>query len=111
MLLLTKLQSSKDIQYTNCFIKTLGYLFALDKPQFGIDQIIMIFDNIQHKFLFYNIYSLFYDILKNVIIKKFDNISIDEVDKKVIIVGYIRLLSYSKIMQDNPYTEIWYLFM
>ncbi|KAJ7801877.1 CAS/CSE protein [Mycena olivaceomarginata] len=97
MTLLTRMQSSKTDKFVYLFAKFLLYCCALNVEGFGPDYVIETIDEIQPR--------LWSQIMTNFVVPQVP--LMPQKDRKLVVVGYTRLLTRSSGMMQEPNVQLW----
>lgn len=115
MTLLTRMQTSKTTQYEYLFARFILYTMALNVEGLGPDYVIAVIEGIQPQYgiavdaflptLIVSGIRLWSQILTNFIITQAPKVP--HKDRKLAVVGVIRLLCQSKYMMQEPFIRAW----
>ncbi|KXN81985.1 Exportin-2 [Leucoagaricus sp. SymC.cos] len=97
MTLLTRMQTSKTATYEYLFARFILYSMAINVDGLGPDYIIAVIESIQPQ--------LWSQLLINFIIPQAPKVP--HKDRKLAVVGMLRLLCQSKYMMQEPYIQAW----
>ncbi|KAF9447282.1 Cse1-domain-containing protein [Macrolepiota fuliginosa MF-IS2] len=97
MTLLTRMHTSKTTQYEYLFARFIMYTMAVNNDGLGPDYLIAVIEGIQQQ--------LWSQILTSFIVPQAPKVP--HKDRKLAVVGMIRLLCQSKYMMQEPFVQAW----